>query len=121
MKHLEQLFRELGMPLVQAEGRLAPCVLGQQTALCGERPTIFGSIGVTLEKEKLSDDGRYRGRYFRVRGRLQYRDRLVSTFDVTCRGIGKVDQDKQTVDRDAAAECLKRVSGTIREDVQKSE
>jgi hypothetical protein len=97
---LEQLFRALGTATAQSEVRFISCASGDQDSACREQPNIiFAGYSLSLEKEKLSTDGMYRGRYLRLRGALHQQAKVVSSFDVTCHGTGKVSQDPGQIDQ----------------------
>jgi len=122
LRDMEQVFRELGVFLVSSDNRLAGCARDTNQDICQKaQDTIYAGFSVLFVREELSDDRRLKGRFYRVKGALRFQDRLVSSFDITCRGVGYPDQDTLTIDRTAASECVTKASKILQEDMQKSQ
>jgi hypothetical protein len=89
--HLEKVLRE-DFAVVPADARLEGCATDSAKSECQDRAnTIFGAITVSLEKEPM--DGQFRQRNFRVKGSLRFQDRLLSSFDVTCKARAEARAD----------------------------
>jgi hypothetical protein len=120
LRDMEQVFRELGVSLVSADNRLAGCAQETSQEICQKtQDTIYAGFSVAFVNEELSDDKHLKGRFYRVKGALRFQDRLVSSFDITCRGVGYPDQDNLSIDRTAASECVTKASKILQEDMQK--
>ncbi len=119
---MERVFRELGVSLVSPDNRLASCTQEASQQVClGSQDTIYAGFSVAFDHEELSSDKQLRGRFYRVKGAMRFQDRLVSSFDITCRGVGYADQDNLSIDRAAASECVTKASKFLQEDMKKSE
>lgn len=122
LRDIEQLFRELGMPLIVPDNQFVRCAQETNQALCLEgQDTIYAGVLVAFENEELSADGQLKARLFRMKGDLRFQDRLVSSLDLTCRGIGYAGQTSRSLDRAAASECALKAGKIIRKDMEKSE
>lgn len=116
--HLEKVLRE-DLAVLPADARLEGCAIDTATSGCQDRAnTIFGTMTVSLEKDQVSGDGQFRQRNFRVKGGLRFQDRLVSSFDVTCKARAETKADVQTIDRAAAEACRDKVQKTMKKDLE---
>lgn len=116
--HLEKVLRE-DFAVVQADAGLERCALDGASSGCQDRTnTIFGAVAVSLDKDTVSVDGKLRQRNFRVKGGLRLKDRLVSSFDVTCKGRAEAKADIQSIDRAAAEACRDKVKQTMTKDLE---
>ncbi len=116
--HLEKVLRE-DLVVVPADAKLEGCATDSAVSACQDRAnTIFGAVTVSLEKDMVSEDEQFRQRNFRVKGWLRLQDRLVSSFDVTCKARAKARADIQTIDRAAAEACRDKVKQTMNKDLE---
>lgn len=119
---LARLLGGMGVKALTPHEKFFPCAKGEHPPLCGESPeTIFGAIGMVFDKEKVSADGRYKGRFFTFRGALFFKDRTVSRFEVKCKGVGDVSQDADAIDLIAADQCVADIGKKLKADMQGSE
>jgi LPP20 lipoprotein len=122
LRDMERVFRELGVSLVSPDNRLASCTQETSQQECLKlQDTIYAGFSVAFVHEELSTDKQLKGRFYRVKGAMRFQDRLVSSFDITCRGVGYADEDNLSIDRAAASECVTKASKILQEDMQKSE
>jgi hypothetical protein len=116
--HLEKVLRE-DFAVVPADAQLERCALDGAASACQDRAdTIFGAVTVSLEKDTVSVDGTLRQRNFRVKGGLRLKDRMVSSFDVTCKARADAKADVQSIDRAAAEACRDKVNQTMTKDLE---
>lgn len=116
--HLEKVLRE-DFAVVPADAQLERCSLDGAVPACQDRAdAIFGAVTVSLEKDMVSADGTLRQRNFRVKGGLRSKDRLVSSFDVTCKARLGAKADIQAIDRAAAEDCRDKVKQTMTKDLE---
>lgn len=116
--HLEKTLRE-DLAVLPPDVRLEGCAIDMTTPGCQDhRDTIFGAMTVSLEKDLLSEDEKFRQRNFRVKGGLRFQDRLVSSFDVTCKARTEARADIHTIDRAAAEACRDKVQKNLKKDLE---
>lgn len=119
--YLEALFKEMGNRLLSADTSHRGCAEDPGQPACQEPlDTIYASYKVVLDKEALSTDGQFKGRYYKVVGNVRLKDRLIASFDVACQGKGKASQDF-LIDHQAADQCFKKAKLIIEKGMEGSE
>lgn len=118
----EKTVRETGVKVVAPQEKYVSCARGEYSILCDEQTdTMFGGFEILFDKEKLSDDGNYKARFFKFSGALYFKDRRVTVFNITCRGVGTSTQDAAAIDLIAADTCVSDIKKKLKTDMQGSE
>lgn len=117
--HLEALFKQGGSRLVAADGSHRVCADDPMRSVC-QQPAdiIYASYAVALDKEGATPE--FKRRIYKLKGRVQFRDRLIASFDVACQGTGKVGQD-HLIDQQAAKSCFDKAKPIIEKGMGDSE
>jgi hypothetical protein len=118
----ERVAREIGVKVAKAQPKYVACARGEYSMLCDElADTIFGGFEFVFDKEKISDDGHHRGRFYKFSGALYFKDRRVTAFNVSCHGVGAVTQSTEAIEFIAADTCVSEIRKKLKEDLQGSE
>lgn len=112
---LEDVFRKSGNFVAHQDARLARCPFENQPICQEAGNAILVGYMVTLDKEGLSADGQFRYRMYKAKGKAQFKDRTVSSFDELCRAVGKASMELQALDRMGADECMKKARPKLEE------
>ena len=117
--HLEALFKQGGSRLVAADSSHRVCADDPMLSVC-QQPAdiIYASYAVALDKEGATPE--FKRRIYKLKGRVQFRDRLIASFDVACQGTGKVGQD-HLIDQQAAKSCFDKAKPIIEKGMGDSE
>lgn len=126
IEKMTKVFLDMEVKMARPKARFRDCAGGGggTAALCAELPrTIFGGFTVShLENmDKVSANGKFRVRFYNLRGALYFKERVVASFDVRCRGVGRADEDDDAVSLYAADGCVKKIRKRLRKDMQGSE
>jgi len=118
----EKVVREIGVKVVTPQAKYVSCARGEYSKLCDEQAnTMFGGFEILFDKEKLSDDGNHKARFFKFSGALYFKDRRVTAFNISCRGVGTATQSAAAIDLIAADTCVSDIKKKLKADMQASE
>lgn len=118
----EKTVREMGVKVVMSHAKYLPCAKGDYSKMCDEKEeTIFGGFDIAFDKEKLSDDGTLKARFFKFSGALYFKDRRVTAFNVSCRGVGNAVEKDAVINLSAADACVSAIKKRLGTDMQASE
>jgi hypothetical protein len=117
--HLDALFKNGGNKLVAADSGHRFCADDPMQSVC-QKPAdiIYASYAVALDKEGATPE--FKRRIYKLKGRVQFRDRLIASFDVACQGTGRVGQD-HLIDQQAAKSCFDKAKPVIEKGMEGSE
>ncbi len=117
--YLEDLFKQGGSRLVAVDSGHRVCADDPMLSVC-QQPAdiIYASYAVALDKEGATPE--FKRRIYKLKGRVQFRDRLIASFDVACQGTGKIGQD-HLIDQQAAKSCFDKAKPIIEIGMKESE
>ncbi len=120
--NMEKLFRDMNVKVITDSPEYLECAKGDYSPVCRKMPeTIFGGFGIKYENQKTSDDGSHKANFYSFRGALYFKERRITSFGVTCRGVGRTDQDASIIESNAAASCVRKIRKKLKADMQKYE